>query len=247
MDNENHTILKYYIYHYLDNTANIYRGLISYEKDMENLIKNGWEIQGEFYAINPYLKPIPTGMKVFSLEIKNYFPYDILSYKLLYDIYEVDDLKDQNHVNFITYNRPTLNSVPLYFYEINGNIYPTFDNKPPNSQYKLVDGVNPIFVIRNKNAKFYCDNGICFPGPITYNNVNPSIKLNDNLTFDECLKVCKNKGKNILHIIKDLSMENNPSKLHFISNIFYGNNKIFIFLTISTVILLILFLAYNRR
>jgi hypothetical protein len=182
MDNENHTILKYYIYHYLDNTANIYRGLISYEKDMENLIKNGWEIQGEFYAINPYLKPIPTGMKVFSLEIKNYFPYDILSYKLLYDIYEVDDLKDQNHVNFITYN-----------------------------------------------------------------NVNPSIKLNDNLTFDECLKVCKNKGKNILHIIKDLSMENNPSKLHFISNIFYGNNKIFIFLTISTVILLILFLLYNRR
>ena len=199
---------KYYIYTSLDTTTNNYTCLISYENNMKSLIKNGWKIQGEFFAVDPYLKPIPTGMKLFSFEIKNYYPYDITSYKSLYDIYEVDRLKDKYHVNLITYNRPVLNSIPLYFYQLNDHIFPSFNNKPPNSEYKLALGVNPIFVLKDKNVNFHCGSGICFPEPVETINLNPFIKVDNTLSFSECLNFCNSRGKSILDTIHDLSNKN---------------------------------------
>lgn len=211
---------KYYIYTSLDTTTNEYRGLISYDNNMKSLTKNGWKVNGEFYAVNPYIRPIPTGMKLFSCEIKNYYPYDISTYKLLYDIYEVDRLKDVYHVNLITYNRPVLNSISLYFYQLNEHIFPSFSNKPPSPDYKLVLGVNPIFVLKDKNVKFHCGNGICFPEPIPSINMNPFTEDDDNsLSFSECLNFCNNKGKSILYTIYDLSNKNSSNNYYLIISI----------------------------
>lgn len=225
---------KYYIYTSLDTSNNNYRGLISYEKNMKTLIKNNWKVQGEFYAVDPYLKPIPTGMKLFSFEIKNYYPYDISSYKLLYDIYEVDRIKDKYHVNLITYNRPVLNSIPLYFYQIHEHIFPSFSNKLPSSDYKLAIGVNPIFVLKDKNVNFHCGNGICFPEPVPTINLNPFIKVDNTLTFSKCLNFCNNRGKSILDTIYDLSNKNSLNKYYIISGIILS-------------IILIILLIYRKK
>ena len=187
-------------------------------------------------------------MKLFSLEIKNYYPYDILSYKLLYDIYEVDNLKDDFHVNFITYNRPVLNTVPLYFYDISSNILPSFDNKPPvGKNYEIVEGVNPIFVIKNKDVKFYCDNGICLPSPMPTNHFHYNMQYDDTLSFDECLNTCKHQGKGLLYIIEELSNKNKKS--FDIKNIFNNNNKIIIiiFISLPIIFLFFIFIYIKRR
>ena len=235
-------ILKYYTYYYFDNSSHIYKGLISYEEDLKARLNSGWILNGEFYGVNPYLRPIPKNMKLFSLELKNYYPYDILSYKLLYDIYEVDNLKDQFHVNFITYNRPVLNTVPLYFYAIGSNILPSFDDKSPfGENYELELGVNPIYVIKNKDVKFYCDNGECLPSPMSKNHFHYNIQYNDMLTFEECLNSCKNQGTGLLNIIEILG--NKHCKKNFsIENIF--NNKIIII--ICLLVFLFLIFIYNK-
>jgi hypothetical protein len=237
-------ILKYYTYYYVDNSSHIYKGLISYEEDLEARLNSGWILNGEFYAINPYLRPIPKNMKLFSLELKNYYPYDILSYKLLYDIYEVDNLKDQFHVNFMTYNRPVLNTIPLYFYDIGSNILPSFDNKPPfGENYELAFGVNPIYVIKNKDVKFYCDNGECLPSPMPKNHFHYNMQYDDTLTFDECLNSCKNQGTGLLNIIEKLGNKHD-TKSFDIKNIF-NNNKIIII--ICLLVFLFLIFIYNKR
>lgn len=226
---------KYYIYTSLDKITNSYRGLISYENNMKSLTNKGWKIQEEFYAVNPYLRPIPTGMKLFSCEIKNYYPYDISTYKLLYDIYEVDRLKDKYHVNLITYNRPVLNSIPLYFYQFNEHIFPSFSDKPPNSEYNLVLGVNPIFVLKDKNVSFHCGNGICFPEPVPSINMNPFTEDDDNsLSFSKCLNFCNSRGKSILDTIYDLSNKNSL-KNHYI-----------VIAVIAIVLLIIIFILRTR-
>ena len=242
MEDNKELILKYYIYYSLDTASHLYKGLISYEKDLQSRLDTGWVLNGEFYAINPYLRPIPKNMKLFSLELKNYYPYDILSYKLLYDIYEVDNLKDDFHVNFITYNRPVLNTVPLYFYYIISNILPSFNDKPPfGTNYQIAAGVNPIFVLKNKDVKFYCDNGKCLPSPMPKNHFHYNMQYDDDtLSFDQCLNSCKNQGKGLLDIIEELSNK----KSFDIKNIFNNNKTIII---ISLLIFLFFIFIYNKR
>ena len=46
-------ILKYYTYYYFDNSSHVYKGLISYEEDLQSRLNSGWILNGEFYAINP--------------------------------------------------------------------------------------------------------------------------------------------------------------------------------------------------
>lgn len=244
MKDNKQLILKYYIYYYIDNSSDFYKGLISYEEDLQSRLDSGWILNGEFYAINPYLKPIPKNMKIFSLKLKNYYPYDILSYRLLYDIYEVDNLKDNFHVNFITYNRPELNTFPLYFYDLNSHIFPSFDNNPPNgSNYQTTIGVNPIFVIKNKDVKFYCDNGICLPSPMPKNHFHYNMQYDDDLSFEQCLNACKNQGAGLLKIIEELGNKNIKKSFDIKSSI--NNNKLIIIAFIS--LLLFFIFIYNKK
>ena len=81
-----------HIYHYIDTENSIYLGLITSSLyDLSPILYKGWKLYGIFYAFNPTLRPIPESTKLFNLKIKNYFPYDIYSYKYLYDIYLFDD------------------------------------------------------------------------------------------------------------------------------------------------------------
>lgn len=241
MENTDDLILKYYIYTYIDNTTNVYRGLISYEADLESKINNGWILNGEFYAINPSLKPIPKNTKIFSLKIKDYYPYDISDYKMLYDIFEVNDkLKDIFYVNFITYNRPILNSTPLYFYELNNSIFPSFDKNPPNSNYSLAIGINPIFVLKNKNTKFYCDNGKCLPGPMSSNHFHPNMQYDDTLSYSNCLNKCKDETYKFLNVIEKISYENSKKSNYIINKLF----SLKIIILIITIVVIIIFISY---
>lgn len=245
MQNTNNLILKYYIYTYIDNTTNVYRGLISYESQLQNKINSGWTLTGEFYAINPSLKPIPKNTKIFSLKIKDYYPYDISTYKMLYDIFEVNDkLNDNFYVNFITYNRPVLNSVPLYFYELDNSILPSFDKNPPNSNYRLALGINPIFVLKNKNVKFYCDNGKCLPGPMANNYFHPNMEYDDTLSYNDCLNKCTNKENKFLNVIEKIRYENNKKSNGIVNNFF--SIKGFILTLIIVLVILFFILILTR-
>ena len=190
----NNTILPYYIYHYIDTENSIYLGLITSSLyDLSPILYKGWKLYGIFYAFNPTLRPIPESTKLFNLKIKNYFPYDIYSY--------------------------IPNTKELYFYELAGGIFPTFENKPPSEgNWKLLN-ISPIYVLKSENDNFVCDNGKCIPSPISQN----FLQLNDNnsvLNINDCLKKC-NKSLNILQIIqektreKDIKIHKNGFKLSF--------------------------------
>ena len=144
------------------------------------------------------LKPIPESTKLFNLKIKNYYPYNIYSYKYLYDIYLLDN-DDVYSVNFIAYNRHIPNTKELYFYELAGDIFPTFEKNPPSEgNWKLLN-ISPIFVFKSDNDNFICDNGKCIPGPISQNFLQLN-DTNNSLHINDCLKNC-NKTLNILEII----------------------------------------------
>ena len=183
------------------------------------------------------------GEGLFSLEIKNYYPYDILNYRLLYDIYEVDNLKDNFHVNFISYNRPVINSIPLYFYALADNILPSFNKDPPSPEYKIVPGVNPVFVLKNKDVKFYCDNGECLPSPMPLHHFHYNMQYDDTLSFGDCLNVCKKQGKGILNTIEQLSNKESMEKT-FNKNIF---NNITIIIIILLCLGVFFIFIYNKR
>lgn len=200
-------IIPYYIYHYIDETTNNYYGLISYDNNLSISLYKGWKLYGIFYAFSSFLEKIPDGTKMFSLKIKNYFPYDIKDYKLVYDIFSINN-DDIYSVNFITYNRPVPNVKKLYFHQLNDNIFPSFDEKPPtNSKEWILPSINPIFVMTSKVDKFFCDNGRCLPMPIPDEYYKQMIENKDNLNIEDCLKNCNN-GISILELIKEKSKQN---------------------------------------
>lgn len=215
-------ILPYYIYHYIDISTSTYLGLITTSQyDLSPTLFRGWKLYGIFYAFNPKIKPIPDSTKIFTLKIKNYYPYDILSYNYIYDIYLLDT-DDKYSINFITYNRAVPNTKELYFHELNGSIFPSFDKNPPSkSNGWVLPDLNPIYVMTSNNHKFICDNGKCIPSPVSINNLQTPY---ESLNIDECLKKC-NKTLNILQLIKKIDenqslKENKINKLNFQNNFY---------------------------
>lgn len=207
-------IIPYYIYHYMDETTNNYYGLIRYDTNLSPSLYSGWKLHGIFYAFSHLLEKIPEGTKMFNIKIKNYFPYDIKEYKLVYDIYTIDN-DDVYSINFITYNRPVPNSKKLYFHQLNDNIFPSFNQEPPTkSKDWILQNVNPIFVMESKIDKFFCDNGRCLPMPIPNNYYKQITQDKDNLNIQDCLKNCSN-GKSILELVKEKSTESNLENIKY--------------------------------
>ena len=46
MEDNKELILKYYIYYSLDTASHLYKGLISYEKDLQSRLDTGWVLNG---------------------------------------------------------------------------------------------------------------------------------------------------------------------------------------------------------
>lgn len=198
--NKINKIITLYIYHYIDNAKLNCYGLIKYTNtDITPHLYPGWKLYGIFYAFSPLLRPIPDGTKLFSTKIKNYFPYNTTKYKLKYDIFNIHD-DDPYYVNFITYNRPILNTKALYFHMIGDNIFPSFEKNPPNDNPNWnISGINPIYVMTTNQNNFYCNNGRCLPEPMKSNTFGKN--LLNNIDIDKCLTKCKG-GVGILQTIK---------------------------------------------
>jgi hypothetical protein len=204
------TIIRLYIYHYVDDAKLNCYGLIQYtDKNLTPSLYPGWKLYGIFYAFSSLLRPIPNGTKLFSTQIKNYFPYDMYQYKLIYNIFDINN-DDPYSINFITYNRSTLNTKALYFHSMGNNIFPSFDKDPPNNNpnWKL-NGVNPIYVMTSNINKFYYNDTICLPEPMNIDTFGTNIINNQNI--NTCLS---NRGDQIyiLQTIKNKSMDIKKAK-----------------------------------
>lgn len=236
-------IIPLYVYHYKDPSSDNYYGLIDYNDNISSELYKGWFLYSIIYVFSPFLRPIPEGTKLFNLKFKNYFPYDIKEYKLVYDIFSIN-MKDEFSVNFITYNRPVTNVKPLYFHELNGGIFPSFDIIPPNSNPNwTLPNVNPIFVMTKIDQKFYCDNGRCLPSPMIKNHFHQTGILGDdeNLEIDNCLSNC-GYSIGILETVKNI--KNNINK-----NIEPKKSMMIISLIISFIIIFIIIfiILYKRK
>jgi len=206
----------------------MYLGLITDDLyKLSPVLYKNWKLYGVFYAFNPSLRPIPESTKLFNLKIRNYYPYDIYSYNYLYDIY-LYDKNDIYSVNFITYNINISNTKKLYFYELNGGIFPTFEKEPPSKgEWKLLN-ISPIYVLSSDNDNFVCDNGNCIPK----NTVGKSLNI------DECLKKC-NKTLNILEIIDNKDKDKDKDKDNINKNKrFYLLPFVFIFISVFLLFIL---------
>lgn len=248
------TIIPLYIYHYVDPYSENYYGIISYDKDLSSTLYQGWFLYGIVYVFSPFIKPLPDGTKLFNVKIKNYFPYDIKEYKLIYDIFSID-LEDEYSINFITYNRPVTNVKPLYFHQFNNSIFPSFDKNPPNTNPNwTLSGVNPIYVMTKENQKFYCDNGRCLPSPMLSNHFHQTGILgdDDNIEINDCLEKCKG-GIGILQTVYDISHNKNEKKYNI--NLSKQNKtednieikNISLILGIILLLFLIIFFIINKR
>lgn len=235
----NNIIIPYYIYHYENENENY--GLVSYDNNLDKITYKNWKFYDKFYAFNPNIRPIPNNTKLFNLKIRNYYPYDIESYNLIYDIFS-PEIKEKYNINLITYNRRVPNVKELYLHELNGRIYPSFEKEPPNNNknWKL-PSVNPIFVLKTNNNNFFCDNGICLPSPAPNNYFNKTIT--SEMSIENCLKNCKG-GIGILELVKNIS--NNINKKYEIDNKVYFMNIYFISVIVFIFIFVIIILILNK-
>ena len=142
-------IIPFCIYHYINPGDNTYRGIISNPiiergKDGKTIYKcpetlKDWKFAGLFYAISPLFRPIPIGMNLYCAEISKSYMTDL---RKNYDLFTFKD----NCVYFMTYNKPALNTVPLYFYQLGTNVFPSFDENPPAKDWNKIN-LSPLFVI----------------------------------------------------------------------------------------------------
>jgi len=203
-------IKTYGIFRYYDNSGIIYsqiRTAFPVKNALQYDVKENWKLYKEFYAISPILRPIPTGMKLVRVEISESFPYNIKNVEYIYDPYII-----KMGTFFITYNQPTPNTIPLYLYNINNNIIPSFDKTND-----LMLEISPIYVMTKDSVKsdsvlFTCVNKKCIPD-INLGNVWGYDKNSRAKTINLCINECDQ--------LSDTHKVNN-----ILDNIYYEEQKI---------------------
>ena len=142
-------VLPFCVYYWINPKESVYRSYLSGPSIIKT--KNGfkyecakpnsldpygkWTLGFTFYAINPMLRPIPTGMALFCAERKNKFPWDTRTVRLVYDTH----LINEKCLYFIAYTKPTPWTKPL-FVHIQGSLdfpisaFPSWDPNPPVEQ-----------------------------------------------------------------------------------------------------------------
>ena len=146
-------ILPFSILHYNNPSTSTYQALIKYpikiktENGLEKLetIKiskeyTRWENYNTFYAFSPFIRPIPTSLKLFSVEETNSV---ITNIKYVYDPFNTQ----KNNVSFLIWNQPVPCTVALYLHITpSGDTYPSFNPNTPNNSWKQYK-FSPIFVL----------------------------------------------------------------------------------------------------
>ena len=153
--NNSTTIIPFCIFHWNNPNTDTYRGYIGdpvktrqpdgsdlYECKPSAPAYGNWTIYGTFYAVNPMLRPIPTGLKLFSAIKADKFPYNSTQLDFLYDPYNVN----KDGVAFMTWSQKVPYTVPLYIYDNGSSIYPSFTKNPFGKNWKE-SIISPIFVL----------------------------------------------------------------------------------------------------
>jgi hypothetical protein len=171
--NKQNNILPYCIYHKYDDSTNSYYGYIG-NSTLNKSAKytcpksRNWQSQGTFYAIDPSVRPIPPGMQLYCIKRNKGFPYDSIHFDIDYDFFFVKN----DCVYFMTYSSVNPFTVPLYLYQFNNHIFPSFNKTPPKSNQNWVEiELSPIYVMTEKSVgniniedvKFKCINAACMP------------------------------------------------------------------------------------
>lgn len=119
-----------------------------YQNDYGNDLIELCEI-GDFYVINPEVRPIPEGLSLFYVDMDNTQIHDI---GLIYDMFN----RDNDYFRFLAWLQPVPNTVPLYIYKENDvSISFKKENRP---QYSF----SPIYVLKEPML-FTQYQGRCIP------------------------------------------------------------------------------------
>lgn len=179
---------KFYIYKTSDFSTTISRK-IEHRED--------WVLYGSFYGFNPLIKPIPTGMKLFCIKIKEEYPYNVIDVEIEYDLFNMR----KNCIYFLNYIKPTLNTEQLYFLKTGNGIVATFEK----NHYDQLD-ISPLYVITDNSIqnipisdlKFKCFNDICTP----WINQIDDIHIDDHyppMNLNKCLEYCIHRNRKEKH------------------------------------------------
>jgi len=137
--------------------------------------EDGWELKRTFYAVNPMLRPIPIGMKLYGIDIGGE-PKKITNIELVYGLFNVYP----ETLYLIAYNRRVANTIPLYFYKESLFIQPSFVYDETKQQVDL----SPIYVLDSLDySSFRCYDGRCLP-------VNKDDGEGPVYSLDNCVVLC---------------------------------------------------------
>ena len=143
-------------------------GNVTFKHNSKFLSDSKWKLVGEFYSINPMIKPIAFSTKLMEMTIRESYPYDATSVHIMSDPYQI--LPNANY--FYVYNHIVPHTVPIYFYKSGTHILPSLTQLEMVGWEELIispmhvmtkDTVGDLFTIPRKELKFYCMDGIVAP------------------------------------------------------------------------------------
>lgn len=199
----------FYIYNYIDHKSKTYLSYID-KPDDDGVIRTtpdtkvigSWYLADIFFTVASQFRPIPFGMKIFCAKRSKEFPYGTTDVQLLYDTYN----KKNDCIYFTTYNKPVLNTQPLYFHRLGNSVFPSLNKLPPSENKEWTQNLlSPIFVMTPKTVgnkdkgklKFNCVGGTCMPINRNIDHGEYDIDMNDNtLGIASCVNYC---NKNIIN------------------------------------------------
>lgn len=187
----------YYSYVSPPDVVMLQDGTMKYVCPRSNKTYQGWEYSGVFYAITPYMRPIPMGMRLFCALTNDSFPYNTKDVFAEFDPFQPIS---ENCVKFITYSEPVPNTKALYLHKKGSDegddttVYISFDKNSPYSVDGGKYGVTVIYVMTPDTVdkdisalEFSCINGRCIP------HGKEEVPFNKVSIF-ECLLKCNKIG-----------------------------------------------------
>ena len=143
-------------------------GTVTFRHNSKFLTDSKWKLVGEFYSINPMIKPIAFGTKLLEMTIRETYPYDATDLRFMSDPYQI--VPNANY--FYVYNHVVPHTVPIYFYKSGTHILPSLQPLEMVGWQELIispmwvmtkETVGDLFSIPRKELNFYCMDGTVSP------------------------------------------------------------------------------------